>query len=283
MTVKAIRKLFQKELEQHYPPEEIQALTSVLLEELKGWDKARIIVHADEELKASDEDFLFDALTRLRQFEPIQYILGKDEFFGMSLEVGPGVLIPRPETEELIYLLASFFDKEKALCILDVGTGSCCIALALSKQFPNALVSACDISDTALQFARRNADKNHLAVNFFKADMLKPEIDFPDKSYDLIVSNPPYVRESEKKQMQRNVLDYEPATALFVPDEDPLKFYYALHDLAIKKLKPGGIVALEINEFLGEETTMVFRKSFADVKLHKDIMGKNRFITARRT
>ena len=214
---------------------------------------------------------------RLKQFEPIQYILGETEFFGLKLKVNPDVLIPRPETEELVQWICETSWPPKSV-ILDVGTGSGCIALALKKQLRHTEMCALDVSERALQTAIENATKNGLEVHFIHADILQwSKKDWP--LFDCIVSNPPYVRELDKKQMQPNVLEFEPETALFVSDDDPLIFYRETGHFAAHYLKPGGKLFFEINENLGDETCGLLKYiGFKNIKLRKDIHGKDRMI-----
>ena len=281
MKVKQFIKYFRDRLSGMFPPEEITALSAEIFLDLKNWNKTALFLNADEELTGEETDRLFAITQRLLINEPIQYILGYDEFFGLKIITKPGVLIPRPETEELIYALAEKYSAQSELNILDAGTGSGCIALALAKQFPKAQIYACDIADEALQIAKENAERLNLLVRFFKADLLNPSELFPPSKYDIIVSNPPYVRESEKALMQKNVLDFEPEHALFVSDDNPLIFYKALGDIAQKYLKPEGLLAVEINEFLGKETKAVLLSRGAHkVEILKDIHEKQRFILA---
>lgn len=281
MKVKQFIKYFRDRLSGIFPPEEITALSAEIFSDLKNWDKTALFLNADEELTGEETDRLFAITQRLLINEPIQYILGYDKFFGLKIMTKPGVLIPRPETEELIYALAEKYSAQSELNILDAGAGSGCIALALAKQFPKALIYACDISDEALQIAKENAERLNLPVRFFKADLLNPGEAFPPSKYDIIVSNPPYVRESEKALMQKNVLDFEPERALFVSDDNPLVFYKALGDIAQKYIKTEGLLAVEINEFLGKETKAVLLSRGAQkVEILKDIHEKQRFILA---
>jgi release factor glutamine methyltransferase len=281
LKVKQFIKYFRDRLSGFFPPEEITALAAEIFSDLKAWDKTALFLNGDEALSIKETERLYEITGRLLNQEPIQYILGYDEFFGLKIITKPAVLIPRPETEELIYALAEKYSAQSELNILDAGTGSGCIALALAKQFPKAHIYACDISDKALQIAKENAERLNFPVRFFKADLLNPSESFPPSKYDIIVSNPPYVRESEKALMQKNVLDFEPEAALFVSDENPLIFYKALGDIAQKYLKPEGLLAVEINEFLAEETKAVFLSRGAHkVEILKDIHEKQRFILA---
>jgi release factor glutamine methyltransferase len=222
-------------------------------------------------------------IERLNNNEPIQYILGETEFYGRRFLVNDSVLIPRPETEELVkYIIdkqkTQFSVKRKQLSILDIGTGSGCIAISIAKELPNFIVSAYDISKNALETAKKNAELNKADVNFEKVDILKPPF---IRSFNIIVSNPPYVTKQEIYRMQKNVLDFEPHLALFVEDSEPLIFYEAIANFAFNNLTDNGLVAVEINEALGEETANVFRrKGFSEVEIIKDMHQKDRFVSA---
>jgi len=217
---------------------------------------------------------------RLKNFEPIQYILGETEFYGLKLAVNPFVLIPRPETEELVQWIIKSQLPENCK-ILDIGTGSGCIALALKNELKNAEVFGTDISENALVVARQNAIKNNLDVDFFQADILKWEkIDW--KTFDVIVSNPPYIRESEKKLIHPNVINHEPASALFVADSNPLVFYRSIAIFAKKQLSGNGLLFFEINENLGSEMKkMLICFGFSEIEIRKDINRKNRMVCCR--
>lgn len=230
-------------------------------------------------------------IERLNTNEPIQYILGETEFYGRRFLVNDSVLIPRPETEELVKYIV---DKHKnqlqvtnnQLSILDIGTGSGCIAISLAKELPNFKVTAYDISEKALETAKRNAELNKVDVTFEKVDILSSQLSIINgrrSAYPLsiIVSNPPYVTKQEIDRMQKNVLDFEPHLALFVEDSEPLIFYEAIANFAFNNLTDNGLVAVEINEALGEETADVFRrKGFSEVEIIKDIHQKDRFVSA---
>ncbi len=225
-------------------------------------------------------------IKRLNTNEPIQYILGETEFYGRRFLVNDSVLIPRPETEELVKYIV---DKQKNqfpvtnnhLQILDIGTGSGCIAISLAKELPNFKVTAYDISEKALETAKRNAELNKADVTFEKVDILNPSFTIHHSPFTIIVSNPPYVTKQEIGRMQKNVLDFEPHLALFVEDSEPLIFYEAIANFAFNNLTDNGLVAVEINEALGEETAEVFRrKGFSEVEIIKDIHQKDRFVSA---
>lgn len=271
----------EKELAGLYPKTEIKAFVRLILEHVFGLSYTDQVLQrrkkADEPLKKS----VVEVVERLKAFEPIQYILGETEFFGMKLKVNPAVLIPRPETEELIsWVLEQRTEENPA--VLDVGTGSGCIALALKKSFNGAEVWAVDFSQQALQIAHENGRKNSLDVNFFQADILSWE-NYEWRNFSLIVSNPPYVRESEKGVMSDNVLKYEPETALFVPDSDPLLFYRRIAEFAQRHLEENGWLYFEINEAFGNETHRLLENAgFCSVETKHDLSGKARMIRCRK-
>ena len=214
--------------------------------------------------------------------EPIQYITGSTEFYGLELQVNRATLIPRPETEELVAWILAETPKDKLSSrILDIGTGSGCIAIALAKHLPLAKVEAVDISLPALETAQANAPGNEVSVDFFQQDILQANT--LEEKYDIIVSNPPYVRDLEKAEIKNNVLQYEPHSALFVGDETPLVFYKKIAQLAMQHLKPEGMLFFEINEYLGEETVVLVKEiGFTAVEMRKDIFGKDRMLRVMR-
>lgn len=246
---------------------------------LKGWDTTDLVVHAPDEVSDFILQRVDEILDRLRRHEPIQYILGQGRFYGMDLRVTPATLIPRQETEELVDLIVKRFSRTSDLRVLDVGTGSGAIAIALSRNLPFASVTAIDISEPALDVARDNAARLHAKIDFIRQDIFHWEP--APQSFDIIVSNPPYVLESEKKEMEANVLDYEPASALFVPDSDPLRFYRRIALIALRALAPGGSLYFEINPLCAEAIRKMLQDmGFEDVSLFQDISHRNRFISA---
>ena len=263
------------------PTGEIKALTRIILEEVCQYSLTDILLHKNSILSASKHQEIETILQRLKQNEPIQYILGHTKFYGININVAPGVLIPRPETEELVELILKENEKLKGN-ILDIGTGSGCIALALAKFLPESRVEGWDISVEALNIATQNARQNSIETSFSKKDILNLNTSEISRQYDLIVSNPPYICEREKKEMDRNVLDYEPHLALFVEDSDPLLFYRKIAEAGKSILKPGKRLYFEINALFGKETQkMVEEYGYTDVHIYKDISGKNRFISAK--
>jgi len=272
--------LHQK-LDPVYPVKEIGSFSRLLLRKLANMSSVQIYSDKDRNFPAETFEKLVSAIDRLVGKEPIQYILGETEFCGLNFQVGPGVLIPRPETEELVELIVTD-SREKVLRILDIGTGSGCIAVSLAKALPLSQVSAWDISPEALTIAAENAAINEVKVHFEMADVLKHEPkELQSTSLDIIVSNPPYVRLSEASEMEANVLEHEPHMALFVENEDPLLFYRVISSLAVKMLKPSGSLYFEINSYLGKETLeLVKTYPFREVQLIQDISGKDRMIRA---
>lgn len=286
-TVKDVSAEFRRGLPALYDVKEIDSLCMLVLAEVAHLSPAKIKAFPELELPQEHRDAINAILLRLKTGEPIQYILGETEFYGLPFKVNPSVLIPRPETEELVewalnsWHLAVSSGQVLGGNILDIGTGSGCIAISLKKNLPNAKVSAIDISAKALQTARENAELNKVEVNFIEADILDPKFEIKNLKYEIMISNPPYVTPEDKKQMHTNVTDFEPHTALFVSQNDPLIFYKAIADLALKKLKPGGFLFFEINEGYGEQIVELLRiKLFKNMELRKDMSGRNRMIKA---
>jgi release factor glutamine methyltransferase len=274
-----IERFAYQELENLYPKSEIKTFILMLFEHFLGWNTAHFLAFKNSTINQSDLLKFNFAIKDLRNGKPIQYIIGNVEFCDAVLSVSPDVLIPRPETAELVYLIADNEKERSPQHILDLCTGSGCIAIALAKAFPSAMVFAFDISAEAMAVAQKNAECNHANVSFLIADILREE-NPAGESYDIIVSNPPYVRDMEKTMMNRNVLDYEPHLALFVPDDDPLIFYRHIAEFATKHLKTGGKLYLEINEALGNETAALLEKQGYRCIVHKDSFGKDRMIEA---
>lgn len=231
-----------------------------------------------ERLADEDNRLLQTMMERLQDGEPVQYVLGEADFCGRTFGVAPGVLIPRPETEELCHWIGESHPSFEG-SILDIGTGSGCIAITLAADFPQAQVSAWDISNDALQIAQANAERLHAAVCFKLQDALNPPAD--ERQYDVIVSNPPYICDREREDMASNVLDHEPHAALFVPDTDPLRFYRAIATYATRALRPGGSLYFEINPLYAEPLeTMLRALNYNDVELRQDQFGKWRMAKA---
>ena len=280
MKISDLKSNFKKSLSELYPSEEVQSFFNILSEKYLNLSRIEIALNRDRRLTETEAEKFQKAILRLQNHEPIQYIIGETEFYGLPFKVNKHTLIPRPETEELVEWILSEFPPSGARGILDIGTGTGCIAISLAKNLPNAKISALDISEEALKIAEANAKLNKVEVNFFQTDILAAET-LP-KQYDVIVSNPPYVRELEKKQMQQNVLKYEPHSALYVKDEDPLLFYRAISRLAKNHLNPGGKLFFEINEYLAYEMTELLKAAgFKNIEIKKDIYGKDRMLKCK--
>ena len=218
----------------------------------------------------------------LKHYRPIQHIIGYNDFCGCRIAVSPDVLIPRPETEEIVnWTISTINPHLSSLNILDLCTGSGCIAIALKKAFPQASVDAIDLLDKALVVAKSNAESNGTDIKLMQDNIIAPTISYQRSTYQLIISNPPYVREGEKASMQRNVLDYDPAMALFVSDEDPLRFYEAIARIATQSLAPQGLMVVEINESLADETSALLREHGFCSTVHDDFRGRPRWISAQ--
>ncbi|MCL4129235.1 UNVERIFIED_CONTAM: hypothetical protein GTU68_044045 [Idotea baltica] len=253
--------------------DEKESISYILLEDAHGISKTDIVLNKELEL---DQELLESQLERLNLHEPLQQIIGFTYFRNRKFKVSKDVLIPRPETEELIDLVKAFQCSKP--CIIDIGTGSGCIAISLALEIPEAKVSALDVSQNALSIAAQNAEGLNAKVNFIEADFLN----YDTGRYDIIVSNPPYIKNSERAEMAKNVLDFEPGLALFVENDNPLIFYKAVAQYAKKHLNKDGFICVEINSYLGQETKEVFvNKGFKDAKLIKDFYNKDRFITAK--
>ena len=270
----------RQSLQEIYPQEEIKALSMLICCDMLGLDALDIYMGKDIILSSKEMQKLNGILARLLNFEPIQYIQGTARFLERSYHVAPGVLIPRPETEELVEVMLREIPSDAR--ILDIGTGSGCIAISLSKTFPNAKITAWDVSEDALCIARRNNDDLQASVCFVKQDVLAWRGD-GGQCYDVIVSNPPYITESEKQEMERNVLDWEPFSALFVPNNDPLLFYRRIGELGRMMLVDGGRLYFEINRAYGEATAMMLcGQGYTGIRILKDISGNDRFVIAER-
>ena len=286
--VRDCRKYYAGELEKIYGSDEANALIMILLEHYFNIDRMKIALEPDLRLSESELLTLHFAVKELLKNKPVQYIIGETEFCGMRFFVNENVLIPRPETEEIVNMIVSCRDKACLVptgCdVLDIGTGSGCIAISLAKLLKNSSVTAVDVSEKALEVAKKNAEANEVSVTFIKDDILNPQNrDLLNGQFDIIVSNPPYVCESEKSEMRANVLDYEPSTALFVSDNDPLIFYRKILEFAQKALKPNGEVWFEINEKFGKEMLELCHKMrFKHSEIIKDFRDRDRGLRARK-
>lgn len=284
MTLKEFRNHFKNELSEVYPTTEIESFFFLLIEEYLGLQRIDTVLKPDFKIDEAKLSTLNKVLKRLKKQEPIQYIIGKTEFYGYPFFVNENTLIPRPETEELVEWIInevenSHLAKNKKLNILDIGTGSGCIPIALAKNLKNATISAIDVSSEALKMAKKNAEFNKVNINFIEKDILTANN--LSESYDIIVSNPPYVRELEKVEIQNNVLENEPHLALFVSDDDPLIFYDKIAELAKTHLTKNGILFFEINQYLGLETVRILKeKAYKNIVLKKDLFKNDRMIKA---
>ena len=270
----------RRALQESYSVQEAANLSRIVCCEMLGQTTIDYYLGKDIILSSKEMQKLNGILARLLNFELIQYIQGTARFLERSYHVAPGVLIPRPETEELVEVMLREIPSDAR--ILDIGTGSGCIAISLSKTFPNAKVTAWDVSEDALCIARRNNDDLQASVCFVKQDVLAWRGD-GGQCYDVIVSNPPYITESEKQEMERNVLDWEPFSALFVPNNDPLLFYRRIGELGRMMLVDGGRLYFEINRAYGEATAMMLcGQGYTGIRILKDISGNDRFVIAER-
>ncbi|MFZ4740845.1 MAG: peptide chain release factor N(5)-glutamine methyltransferase [Bacteroidales bacterium] len=281
--IKDIISFFKQELQGLYDEREIKSFINLIMEEYTALNSAQLLVNVDKTLNESVLLKIKFAINDLKVYKPVQYILGKTFFYDFEFNVTPDVLIPRPETEELVkWIIDDYKSHLQAFTLLDIGTGSGCIPVTLKKHLPQASVNAVDISEKALEVAKRNAKQNEVSINFMQLDILDRERWQELPETDVIISNPPYVCDSEKEMMQPNVLDYEPHLALFVSNDDPLLFYNAIADFALQKLKPNGSLYFEINENFALQTkTLLEIKGFTNCEIRKDIQGKNRMIKAR--
>jgi len=274
------KKLIRDSLSHLYCEQEIESISKLIFEKVLGFSRLQVHLNQHETISSANLTQITEIVNRLIQFEPIQYILGETEFYGLPLKVNPAVLIPRPETEELVDWIIHDCSRINPI-ILDIGTGSGCIPIALAKNLTGATAEGWDISADALKVAEKNAEINQVKVNFICADVLNLNYAERQQKYDIIVSNPPYVTPSEQRSMLKNVVDYEPHIALFVPETDPLIFYRIIAEIAINALKPGGKLYFEINEQFGIETVdLLTLKGFKNIILKKDINGKERMIKA---
>ena len=277
--VRDIERQFLTELSDLYPEGEVRMFVRLLFEAFLGWDQAALLARRDETVNQSDLLRFHWALEDLKRYRPIQHITGYADFCGCRIAVDENTLIPRPETEEIVERIIEQFGDKHPKRILDLCTGSGCIAIALAKRWPEAEVTAVDISEKAIAVAERNAENNNVKVNLIQTDILRHPLPVPRSPFSLIVSNPPYVMEKERADMQPNVLGWEPSIALFVPDNDPLLFYRAIAEIALQQLAPQGKLVVEVNEHIGKETLQLFlEKGFAG-GIVKDFRGRERALS----
>ncbi len=284
MKLKETKQLFQNELTGLYDVEEIDNFFYLIVEFYFGLKRISLALNPDFSISEEEQKKIEKALQDLKKEKPIQYILCETEFFGLVFKTNPHVLIPRPETEELVEWILNLAKSttNSTINILDIGTGSGCIAVSVAKNLVNANVFALDVSEEALEVAKQNAKINKVSIEFIKADILNAESwssEFKNMKFDIIVSNPPYVRELEKEKMKSNVLNYEPHLALFVQNDDPLLFYKAITEFAVNNLKLNGNLFFEINEYLGRQMIQLLRtNNFDAIELKQDIFKKDRMI-----
>ncbi|RAK20215.1 release factor glutamine methyltransferase [Flavobacterium aquaticum] len=289
MVIKELKTHFFDTLKNIQDEQEIESFFFILTEYLHNLKRVDLVLNPNFELSEEEVEKWNTILTDLQQEKPIQYITGETWFYGLRFEVNENTLIPRPETEELVewILNSPNIHHPSPINILDIGTGSGCIPISLKANLSQANVSAIDVSEKALEVAKRNAELNKVEINFIEANILEvedlsqlpsPIIHHPS-SYNIIVSNPPYVRNLEKQEIKKNVLDYEPHLALFIEDTDALLFYRKIAQLALKNLTPNGLLFFEINQYLGKETVELLENmGFKNIELKKDIYGNDRMI-----
>lgn len=286
MSIAELEENYIVRLSELYDAAESKSLAWLSVNYICGYSRMDYLNNRNSELSDPETKHLLNILTELQTGKPLQYIIGETEFFGLTFQVNEDVLIPRPETEELVDWIIRDHRGTKALRVLDIGTGSGCIAVSLARNLTGSSVSAVDISSGALNTAAGNAALNGVDISFFQIDILKSEeiqgSDLEDMKFDIIVSNPPYVTDREKVEMHMNVVNFEPHTALFVPDMDALVFYRSIADYALHHLESGGRLYLEINESLGKETELLLKsKGFIDTQLRQDLRSRDRMLHAK--
>ncbi len=289
MTFGDIETIFVSQLPSFYDKDEAKSIAALAVEHVCNVSKSYYMLHKNDHVTLVQETSLIRILDELRLGRPLQYVMEEADFFGLRFKVNSSVLIPRPETEELVHWVLTFIKEKKrlkgaeeALSVLDIGTGSGCIPVALKRNLPEAAICALDISSDALETAMANATLNGTEVRFVQGDILDSSFSLQPLTFSLITSKPPYVTGSEKKGMHKNVLDFEPHTALFVPDEDPLVFYRHIADFSLRHLDPEGSLFLEINEHFGAETCSLLEAKGFKTELKKDLRGKDRMVKAWR-
>lgn len=283
-TVGDIFQTFRQELQGHYEPYELETVSLWILGEVTGQTNAQLKAFPELELNEAQLKATGELLDKLKSGMPVQYATGRTEFYGLEFKVSPAVLIPRPETEELVaWMLQEIKEKpQTGKRVLDIGTGSGCIAVTLKKNLPDANVFALDVSKAALEVAHTNAEGNAVEINFIEADIMK-FVPVEPVPYTTIVSNPPYVTQADKALMHNRVTGFEPHTALFVPEQEPLLFYEAIADFAYRHLIKDGLLFFEINESFGQEVLeLLMHQGFDAIELRKDMQGKDRMIKAVR-
>jgi len=281
--LKDLKQIFHKELDAIYGEDEVRSFFFLLTESYFGFSRLDLAMQPSLAITTNEHSKIMEALSLLKSQYPIQYILKETEFYGFPFKVNSSTLIPRPETEELVSWVRDTAEAinvtNSNIKILDIGTGSGCIAISLAKILPKVHVSAIDVCKKALKIAKENAVLNSVDVNFIEANILEPQNDLFTQALNIIVSNPPYVRELEKKEMKPNVLNNEPHLALFVENDNALQFYKAIVDFSKMHLKENGVLFFEINEYLGQEMIALLKENnFTNIELRKDMFGKDRMI-----
>jgi release factor glutamine methyltransferase len=279
MTFREAEILFHNQLAQIYPREEIDSIMHIVFDYVCGFSRFELHLKAEKTIPEKSMPQIYNIIHQLKQHKPIQYILKETEFFGMPFKVNADVLIPRPETEELVQWIISDVKGRESCQILDIGTGSGCIAVSLAKNIENAVVFGVDVSKEAINTAQTNAKLNAVDVMFSVCDILHPDLTLFER-FDVIVSNPPYVTSDQVIAMEKNVIDFEPHIALFVPDNDPFVFYEAVALFAREKLHSKGLLYFEINEKYPDETAMIINKYGFTTEIKRDINNKFRMIKA---
>ncbi|MGB5498137.1 MAG: peptide chain release factor N(5)-glutamine methyltransferase, partial [Maribacter sp.] len=281
MLLREIKNIYHNELDAVYKQEEVDSFFYLVIAHYLDLERFILALKPSLVVTKAEEQPLFEALGQLKLEKPIQYILGSTQFMDLEFRVNENVLIPRPETEELVRWVIDDIEflGKKEINILDIGTGSGCIAISLAKYLKNAKVDALEISENALEVAKQNASLNMVEVGFMQADIFS--LESLEEKYDIIVSNPPYVRMLEIEQMESNVIENEPALALFVEDKDPLLFYRKISEFAKANLKKGGCLYFEVNQYLAQETLAIIERDFYEVELQKDMFGNDRMLKGK--
>jgi release factor glutamine methyltransferase len=280
-TVQQTTHTIRQQLSEIYPEPEAGALAQEVLEHVLQQSRVQLSLNQLQEVPANQQEQLHAIVEQLSKHEPLQYVLGVAHFYGLELQVNSNVLIPRPETEELVDIVIKEHRNQKGLQILDICAGSGCIPIALAENLDTTVVYGLEVSEKALEVAKTNAEKYGLTINWLHQDIFDEVRSIKPESLDVITSNPPYVLEEEQQQMRANVLDYEPHLALFVPNTDPLKFYKRIAAVSYSLLKPGGKLYFEINERYGPETCEVLLNAdFSEAKVVQDLFGKDRMVRA---
>ncbi|MGB5667064.1 MAG: peptide chain release factor N(5)-glutamine methyltransferase [Maribacter sp.] len=278
MLLKEIKKIYHNELDAVYGEAEVDSFFYLAIEHYLNLERFVLALQPNLVIEKSEEQPLFETLSQLRLEKPIQYILGSTQFMELDFKVNEHVLIPRPETEELVRWIINDHKsvQSRKLNILDIGTGSGCIAISLAKYLKNTQVYALEISESALEIAKENAIQNQVDIEFIHDDILK--LDKLEVKFDIIVSNPPYIRMLEKNKIMSNVVENEPGIALFVSDDDPLVFYKKIVQFAVFNLKNNGSLYFEINQYLGKETKKLLEAYYSEIELRKDMFGNDRMV-----